>query len=417
MLLITGEDPVVSPRTGTGCAVAPHPGHRDRIRRNFVADAYIVDAVRTPVGRRGRGLAEVHPLDLAAAPLRDIVSRNGIDSADYDEVILGCIDQLGPQAMDIARNAWLAAGLSEAVPGTTVERQCGSGQQAVSYAAQAVMSGTSDLVVAGGTQSMSAVPLSYANRAGEQFGFPTPFAGSEGWARRYGDQEISQFRGAELMVRKWGFSRESLEEFAITSHDKALAAQRAGRFDREILPVAGLTADEGPRAPDPEKIRSLPPIVEGGRHTAATASQLSDGAAALLLASGTAVKRYGLRPRARVHHVSARGDDPVMMLSAPIAATRHALRRTGMTPQDMDLIEINEAFAAVVLAWLHETGADPRRVNVNGGAIALGHPIGATGARLLTSLLHELERRDARWGLQTMCEGGGQANVTIIERI
>ena len=379
--------------------------------------AYIVDAVRTPVGRRGKGLSQVHPLDLAAAPLRELVDRVGVDSGEYDEVILGCIDQLGPQAMDIARNAWLAAGLSEQVPGTTVERQCGSGQQAVHYAAQAVMSGTADLVVAGGVQSMSALPLSHSKVAAAEFGFPDPFTGSQGWSQRYGDQEISQFRGAEMMAERWGFSREDLETFAVRSHQRALAAQAEGRFDREMLPLAGLNADEGPRAPDLEKIRSLAPIIEGGLHTAATASQMSDGAAALLIASEAAVERHGLTPRARIHHLSARGDDPVMMLSAPIRATRHALERAGMSLEQMDLIEINEAFAAVVLAWQAELGADLEKVNVNGGAIALGHPIGATGARLMTSLLHELERRDARWGLQTMCEGGGQANVTIIERL
>lgn len=382
-----------------------------------MAEAYIVDAVRTPVGRRGKGLAEVHPLDLAAAPLRELVNRQGIDSQDYDEVILGCIDQLGPQSMDIARNAWLAAGLSQAVPGSTIERQCGSGQQAISYSAQAVMSGTSELVVAGGVQSMSSIPLSYSNKAAEKFGFSDPFTGSSGWVQRYGDQEISQFRGAEMMAHRWGFTRDELEAFAVESHERALSAQREGRFDQEILPLAGLSADQGPREPDLDKIRSLEPIVEGGLHTAGTASQMSDGAAVLLIASEHAVEKYGLTPRARIHHISARGDDPVIMLSAPIAATRHALERTDMSLDDMDLIEINEAFAAVVLAWQRETGADMSKVNVNGGAIALGHPIGATGARLMTSLLHELERRDARWGLQTMCEGGGQANVTIIERL
>ena len=382
-----------------------------------MAEAYIIDAVRTPVGRRGKGLAELHPLDLAAAPLRELVDRQGIDSDRYDEVILGCIDQLGPQAMDIARNAWLTAGLSESVPGSTIERQCGSGQQAISYAAQAVLSGTSDLVVAGGVQSMSSIPLTHSNVAAKTFGFPDPFTGSTGWAERYGHQEISQFRGAELMAQRWALTRDELEAFAVESHERALTAQREGRFDREIVPLAGLSSDQGPREPDLDKLRSLPPIVEGGLHTAGTASQMSDGAAALLIASAHAVEKYGLHPRARIHHVSARGDDPVMMLSAPIAATRHALERTGMTLDDMDLIEINEAFSAVVLAWHRETGADMDKVNVNGGAIALGHPIGATGARLMTSLLHELERRDARWGLQTMCEGGGQANVTIIERL
>ncbi|MGO3254862.1 MAG: acetyl-CoA C-acetyltransferase [Glutamicibacter ardleyensis] len=382
-----------------------------------MSEAYIIDALRTPVGRRGKALSQVHPLDLAATPLAELVRRNNIDSEKYDEIILGCIDQVGPQAMDIARSAWLAAGLSEQVPGTTVERQCGSGQQAVSYAAQAVMSGTSDLVIAGGVQSMSSIPLSYSNVAAKDFGFPDPFTGSKLWSQRYGSQEISQFRGVEMMVDRWGLSRDSLEDFAETSHQRALHARRKGYFDREILPVAGLGIDEGPREVDRAKMASLAPIVTGGQHTAATASQMSDGAAMLLIASEAAVKRYGLKPRARIHHVSARADDPVMMLSAPIRATEHALARTGMSLQDMDRIEINEAFAGVVLAWQHETQANMDKVNVNGGAIALGHPIGATGARLLTSLLHELERSDTRWGLQTMCEGGGQANVTIIERL
>jgi len=382
-----------------------------------MAEAYIIDAVRTPVGRRGKSLAGVHPLDLAAAPLAELVQRNNVDSEEYDEIILGCIDQVGPQAMDVARNAWLAAGLSEHVPGTTVERQCGSGQQAVSYAAQAVISGSSDLVVAGGVQSMSSIPLSYSNMAAKDFGFPDPYQGSKLWAARYGDEEISQFRGAEMMAKRWCLSRAQLEDFAVASHERALSAQAQGYFDREILAMDELSVDEGPRSPDRAKMSSLSPITEGGLHTAATASQMSDGAAMLLVASESAVKRYGLKPRARIHHVSARGDDPIMMLSAPIRATKYALERTGMSLQDMDRIEINEAFAAVVLAWQKETGADMSKVNVNGGAIALGHPIGATGARLMTSLLHELERSDSRWGLQTMCEGGGQANVTIIERL
>jgi len=408
-----------------------------------MGQAYIVDALRTPVGRRGRALAGVHPLDLAALPLRALMERAELDPAAVDEVILGCIDQLGPQSMDVARNAWLAAGLPESVPGTTLERQCGSGQQAVSSAARAVASGFADLVVAGGTQSMSAIPLSSSNRAAAELGFPDPFTGSRGWAARYGGTEISQFRGAELIARRWGLGRDELEDFAARSHDRALAALQAGRFEREIVPVAlaedggvaegtagdGTAAtgageaagvvgqDEGPRPVDRERMASLPPIVPGGLHTAATASQVSDGAAALLIASEDAVRVHGLTPRARIHHVSARGDDPVAMLTAPIAATRHALERTGMGIEDMDLIEINEAFAAVVLAWERELRPDGERVNVNGGAIALGHPIGATGARLLVSLLHELERTGGRWGLQTMCEGGGQADVTVIERL
>lgn len=354
---------------------------------------------------------------MAAHVIAETVRRTGIDSAEFDEVILGAIDQVGPQAMDIARTAWLAAGLSERVPGTTVERQCGSGQQAVSYAAQAVMSGTSDLVLAGGVQSMSSIPISFANSAARELGFPDPFTGSAGWAERYGDQKVSQFIGAEMMVDKWGLTRSEMEDFAVESHVRALAAQAEGRFDREILPLNGISADEGPREPNRAKIESLAPLSEGGRLTAATSSQISDAAAVLLLASEDAVRRYGLKPRARIHSISARGDDPIMMLSAPIEATRHALGRTGMSLDQIDLLEINEAFASVVLAWQRELDVDMDKVNVNGGGISLGHPIGATGARIMTTMLHELERTGGRYGLQTMCEGGGQANVTIIERL
>jgi acetyl-CoA C-acetyltransferase len=382
-----------------------------------MAEAFIIDAVRTPVGRRNGGLSGIHPADMAAHVIAETVRRTSIDSAEFDEVILGAIDQVGPQAMDIARTAWLAAGLSERVPGTVVERQCGSGQQAVSYAAQAVMSGTSDLVLAGGVQSMSSIPIGYANTAAKELGFPDPFTGSTGWAERYGDQTVSQFLGAEMMVDKWGLTRSELEDFAVESHVRALAAQAEGRFDREILPLNGITADEGPREPNRAKFESLAPLSEGGRLTAATSSQISDAAAVLLLASESAVRRYGLKPRARIHSISARGDDPIMMLSAPIEATRHALGRTGMSLDQMDLLEINEAFASVVLAWQRELDVDMDKVNVNGGGISLGHPIGATGARIMTTLLHELERTGGRYGLQTMCEGGGQANVTIIERL
>lgn len=382
-----------------------------------MAEAYIVDAVRTPVGRRKGGLAGVHSADLGAHVLAELMRRTGVDSAAVDEVILGCLDQIGPQSFDVARTAWLAAGLAETVPGTTIDRQCGSSQQAVSFAAQAVMSGTEDLVVAGGVQNMSSIPMQSSNRAAADLGFPDPFTGSEGWAKRYGDQEVSQFHGAEMIAEKWGITREQMEEFAIGSHQKALAAQAEGRFDGEITPIAGVTADEGPREPDRAKIASLQPLTEGGRITAAVASQISDGAAALLIASERAVKVHGLTPRARIHHISARAADPIMMLTAPIPATGHALAKAGMTIDQMDVIEMNEAFASVVLAWLAETHADPATVNINGGAIALGHPLGATGARLMTTMLAELERSGGRYGLQTMCEGGGQANVTIIERI
>ena len=381
-------------------------------------EAYIVDAVRSPVGRRNGGLAKVHPADLAAHPIRRIVERTGVDPEAIDDVILGCLDTIGAQAGDIARTAALAAGLPESVPGVTVDRQCGSSQQAVSFAAQAVMSGTADLVLAGGVQVMSQYPILSSFAAGEPFGAVDPWTGCEGWEARYGTQEISQFRAAEMIADRWDLSREDMERFALESHRRALRAIDEGRFDREIAPVAGLSADEGPRADTTaEKMAGLKTLAPGGRITAGVASQISDGAACLAIASEQAVADHGLTPRARVHHVSARGTDPVIMLTAPIPATAHALRRTGLDIGDIDVVEINEAFASVVQAWLIETGADPERVNPNGGAIALGHPLGATGARLMTTMLHELERTGGRYGLQTMCEGGGQANVTIIERL
>src|SRR5215475_9429483 len=378
-------------------------------------EAYIVDAVRTPVGKRNGGLAAVHPADLGAHSIRALMERVDVDPSAVDDVVFGCVDTIGPQAGDIARTCWLVAGYSDEVPGTTVDRQCGSSQQAVHFAAQAVMSGTSDLVVAGGVQNMSAIPISAAMLAGEQYGFENPFLGSPGWEARYGTQEVSQFRSAEMIAEKWDLSREDMEEFAVESHVRALRARAEGRFEREIEPLNDLTFDEGPREPDLDKIRSLRTLVEGGRLTAAVSSQISDASAALLIASEDAVKRHGLKPRARVHHLSVRGAVPVWMLTAPIPATAYALEKTGMALDDIDLVEINEAFASVVLAWQRETKADLDKVNVNGGAISLGHPLGATGARLMTTLLHELERTGGRYGLQVMCEGGGQANVTIIE--
>jgi acetyl-CoA C-acetyltransferase len=383
-----------------------------------VPEAFIVDAVRSPIGRRDGQLSAVHPADLGAHVLRALVERTGVDPERVDDVIFGCVDTLGPQAGDIARTGWLAAGLPESVPGVTVDRQCGSSQQAVHFAAQAVMSGTSDLVVAGGVQSMSAIPISAAMLAGQTYGFADPFSGSTGWQARYGDQEVSQFRATELIAERWGVERAEMEAFALESHRRAIAATDEGRFAREIAALGDATVDEGPRRDTSlEKMAKLPTLTPGGRTTAAAASQISDAAAALLIASEAAVERHGLTPRARVRHLSCRGDDPIYMLTAPIAATRHALERTGMSLQDIDLVEINEAFAPVVLAWQRELDADMTKVNVNGGAIALGHPLGATGARLMTTLLHELERTGGRYGLQTMCEGGGQANVTIIERV
>ncbi len=383
-----------------------------------MAEAYIVDAVRTPVGRRGGGLSHVHPADLGAHSIKALIDRTGVDPAAVEDVVFGCVDTIGPQAGDIARTCWLAAGLPEEVPGTTVDRQCGSSQQAVHFAAQAVLSGTSDLVVAGGVQNMSQIPISSAMLVGEKFGFTDPFSGSKGWVERYGTQEISQFRSADMIAERWDVSREDMEAFALESHRRAVQAIDEGRFETQIVPLDGVSVDEGPRRePDIAKMQSLPVLLEGGRVTAAVASQISDASAALLIASEQAVADHGLTPRARIHHLSVRGDDPVWMLTAPIPATAYAFEKTGMSYDDIDLIEINEAFASVVLAWAKETGADLDKVNVNGGAIALGHPLGATGARLMTTLLAELERTGGRYGMQTMCEGGGQANVTIIERL
>jgi acetyl-CoA C-acetyltransferase len=382
-----------------------------------MAEAFIVDAVRTPVGRRGGGLSQVHPADLGAHSLAALVDRTGIDPAAVEDVVFGCVDTVGGQAGDIARTCWLAAGLPEHVPGTTVDRQCGSSQQAIHFAAQAVLSGTMDVVVAGGVQQMSQIPISSAMLVGQDLGFPDPFSGSTGWVERYGTQEVSQFRSAEMIAAKWDISRDAMEAFAVESHERAIRARAEGRFDDEIVPLGDCAADEGPREPNWEKIRSLPTLTEGGRVTAACASQISDASAALLIVNEQGLREHGLTPRARIHHLSVRADDPVWMLTAPIPATAHALAKVGMSIDEIDVVEINEAFASVVIAWLEESGADPAKVNVNGGAIALGHPLGATGARLMTTLLNELERTDARWGLQTMCEGGGQANVTIIERV
>jgi acetyl-CoA C-acetyltransferase len=385
---------------------------------SLVAEAYIVDAVRTAVGRRGGGLAGVHPADLGAHVIGKLMARTGVDPLAVDDVIFGCVDTIGPQAGDIARTAWLAAGLPEAVPGVTVDRQCGSSQQAVHFAAQAVLSGTADVVVAGGVQNMSQIPIAAAMLAGKQFGFADPFSGSDGWQARYGGQEISQFRGADLIAERWGISREEMEAYALASHQRATRAIDSGYFAGEIAAYDPVPIDECPRRDTSlAKMAGLKPLREGGRITAALSSQIADAAAALLVVSEAALAEHGLTPRARIHHISARGDDPVLMLTAPIAATAHALKRTGLTLDQIDLVEINEAFASVVLAWQRETGADLDRVNVCGGAIALGHPLGATGARLLTTLLSSLERTGGRYGLLTMCEGGGQANVTIIERL
>ncbi len=382
-----------------------------------MAEAYIVDAVRTPIGKRRGSLSGVHPGDLGAHVLKALIERNGIDPLIVEDVIFGCVDTIGPQAGDIARTAWLCGGLPEEVPGTTIDRQCGSSQQAVHFAAQAVMSGTNDVVIAGGVQNMSQIPISAAMLAAEPFGFKDPFSGSTGWVERYGDTPVDQFGSAEMMAKKWDISREDMEVFALESHTRALRAIAEGRFKNEIVPLGDFDTDETPRESTLEKMATLKILVEGGRLTAAVSSQICDASSALLIANEKAVKEHGLKPRARIHHLSVRGDNPIWMLTAPIPATAYALKKTGMSLDDMDLIEINEAFAPVVLAWQKETGADLAKVNVNGGGISLGHPLGATGARLMTTLLNELERTGGRYGFQTMCEGGGQANVTIIERL
>jgi len=383
-----------------------------------MAEAYIIDAVRTPIGRKKGSLAHLHPADLGAHPIKALVERTGIDANAVDDVVWGCCDTIGPQAGDIGRTVWLVAGLPLHVPGTTIDRQCGSSQQAVHFAAQGVMSGTQDLVVAGGSQAMNAIPISAAMYAGQPYGFDNPFNTSKGWVERFGDGLLNQINSAEMIAQKWQISREAMEAFALASHQRAHAASEGGLFKGEIAPLEGLEADETIRPGTTlEGLASLKTVQEGGVITAGVASQNCDGAAALLIASEQAVKDHGLKPRARIHHISVRADDPVWMLTAPIPATQHALKKAGMTVADIDLFECNEAFASVPLAWMKELGIPHEKVNVRGGAIALGHPLGGTGARLMTTLLNALEATGGRYGLQTMCEGGGQANVTIIERL
>jgi acetyl-CoA C-acetyltransferase len=382
-----------------------------------VAEAYIVGAVRTPVGSKKGALAGVHSADLGAHVLKELVNRTGIDPAAVEDVIMGCVMQVGAQTLDLARTAWLSAGLPESVPGVTIDRQCGSSQQAIHFAAQGVMSGTQDLVVAGGIENMAMVPMGSSVPHGAD-GFPAGLPWGSGWGERYGKQEISQFRGAELMCEKWGYKRGDLEAFALESNKRAGKAIAEGYFDREIAPLAGVERDECAR-PDTtlEKMAALKTLREGGQITAATSSQVAVGASALLIASEEAVRTHNLTPRARIHTLALAGSDPVYMLTGPIPATQKALKKSGLSIDDIDVTEINEAFAPVVLAWFKEIGGDPAKTNPNGGAIALGHPLGATGGILMTKLVHELERTNTRYGLQTMCEGGGQANATIIERV
>jgi acetyl-CoA C-acetyltransferase len=379
------------------------------------SEAYIVGAVRTPVGTRKGALARVHPADLGAHVLRDVVERTGVDPSAVEDVIMGCVTQLGSQFGDIARTAWLSAGLPESVPGVTVERQCGSSQQALHFAAQAVLSGTQDLVVAAGVENMAMVPMNANDIVLKELG--TERRG-KGWAQRYGDQEISQFRGAQLIAEKWGLRREDMERFSLESHRRAIRAIDEDRFAGQISPIAGIDTDEGARRDTSlEAMAQLKPLRAGWTLTAAMASQLSVGAAALLVASERAVHTHNLTPLARVHTLSVVGDDPVYMLTGPIPATHAVLTRSGLGIDDIDLFEVNEAFAAIPMAWAQETGASLEKTNVNGGAIALGHPLGATGTILATKLIYELQRTGGHYGLQTMCEGGGQANATILERV
>ena len=382
-----------------------------------MAEAYIVDALRTPTGKRKGSLSQIHGADLGAHVLKALVARNAIPADDYDDVIFGCLDAIGPLAGNIARTCWLSAGLPLHVPGVTIDRQCGSSQQAVHFAAQAVMSGTMDVVVAGGVQTMTQIPISSAMIAAKPLGFSDPFSGSKGWTARFGTEPVSQFHGAQLIADKWNISREDMERFSLESHVRARRAIAEGRFKKEIVPINGLEHDETTRETSLEQMQKLEPLAPGGSITAGVSSQTGDAAAAMLVVSERALKKYNLKPRARIQHMSVYADDPIFMLTAPIPATHYAMKKSGMKLEDIDLVEINEAFAPVVLAWFKETGYPHAKTNVNGGGIALAHPLGATGVKLMTTLLHELERTGGRYGLQTMCEGGGVANVTIIERL
>jgi len=384
-----------------------------------MSEAYIVGAVRSPIGKRNGGLSAVHPVDLAAHVLRELIARTAVDPGAVEDVIMGCVSQVGPQAIDIARNAWLSAGLPENVPGVTIDRQCGSSQQAVSFAAASVVAGHYDVVVAGGVESMSRVSMGMSAAGKMPFG--------TGFLERYAGTMPNQGIGAEMIVDRWGFSRSQLDEFSLASHEKAAAAQDEGRFAAEIAPVTiptgtapdgtSVEADEGVRRGGTlDKLAQLKPAFrENGTITAGNSSQISDGAAALLITTSEKAAELGLTPIARVHTAVVVGDDPVIMLTGPIPATALALKRSGLSVSDIGVFEVNEAFAPVPLAWLAETGADPARLNPGGGAIAIGHPLGGSGARIMTTLVHRMRATGARYGLQTMCEGGGQANATILE--
>ena len=379
-------------------------------------DAYIVSALRTPIGKKKGSLSNMHPADLGAAILSGTFDRVDLDPGLVEDVIFGCVDTVGPQAGDIARTCWLAAGLPEHVPGTTVDRQCGSSQQAVHFASQAIMSGTADVVIAGGVQNMNMIPISYAMLAGQALGFDDPFSGSIGWMKRYGAQEVSQFNSAQMIAEKWKISRAEMESFAFESHQKAMRAINAKHFVDEIISIGDFNTDETPRAETSlEKMASLNPIIDGHDITAAISSQNADASSALLMVSEKILKEHNLDPLARIAHISVRADDPIWMLTAPMPATEYAIKKSGISLDDIGIVEINEAFASVPMAWQKEMQYPMDQIIVNGGAIALGHPLGATGARLMTTMIHSMKRDGIRYGLQTMCEGGGQANVTILE--
>jgi acetyl-CoA C-acetyltransferase len=390
-----------------------------------MAEAYIVAAARTAGGRKGGRLAGWHPADLAASVLDTLVERTGADPAQIEDVIMGCVMQAGEQSNNVARNAIMASKLPESVPGTSIDRQCGSSQQALHFAAQAVMAGSMDIVIAAGVESMTRVPMGLASSLPAKNGFG--HYKSPNIEARYPNIQFSQFTGAEMMAEKYGLSKDELDAFSYNSHQKAIAATQAGKFKDEIIPLKITRADgstdthhidEGIRFDATlDGIRGVKLIQEGGKLSAASASQICDGASGVMVVNEKGLKQLGVKPIARIHHMTMIGGDPVIMLEAPLPATQRALQKAGMKIDDIDLFEVNEAFASVPTAWLKTTGADPARLNVNGGAIALGHPLGGSGTKLMTTLLHALQQNNKRYGLQTMCEGGGMANVTIVERL
>jgi acetyl-CoA C-acetyltransferase len=390
-----------------------------------MAEAYIVAAARTAGGRKGGKLAGWHPTDLAGQVLDALVDRTGADPAMIEDVIMGCVGQAGEQSNNVARGAVLSSKLPESVPATSVDRQCGSSQQALHFAAQAVMSGTQDIVIAAGVESMTRVPMGTPVILALKAGLGSPMSPAQ--QKRYPNIQFSQFMGAEMVASKYKLNREQLDEWGFRSHQRAIAATQAGAFDDEIVPIeitdaegntTRHTRDEGIRfEANLDAMRTVKLLQEGGQLTAATSSQICDGASGVMVVSEAGLKRLGVAPMARIHHLTVVGGDPVIMLEAPIPGTLRALQKTGMSIDDIDLFEVNEAFASVPVAWLQQTGADPERLNVNGGAIALGHPLGASGTKLMATLIHALKARGKKWGLQTMCEGGGLANVTIIEAL